>query len=132
MDEPATGERVSFSWELPSSSPDTQERMRQLTHVGAEVAQSESRDPFTLIMVGAIGVVALANMVVDLHRRLTHHGILINASDPRNIQIKEDPNLEYGIIIVVDATGETKQYDQRRDSVSVEALLTALTGGKAS
>lgn len=119
-------DQVHFRWELAESSGSVDDRITELEQHGATATLDESRVAFIPVIVGAIALVALANMLVDLHRRLTSHGVMVNASDPSNVEIKEDPHLEYGIILVVDPRGTVVNFDQRKDAVSVNTLVQAL------
>ena len=119
-------DQIQFRWELAPSSGSVGDRIAELEQHGATATLDESRVAFIPVIVGAIALVALANMLIDLHHRLTSHGIMVNASDPSNVEIKEDPHLEFGIILVVDPRGTVISYDQRKEAVSVNMLVQAL------
>jgi hypothetical protein len=127
--ETSIAERVNFSLEF-EPSPDLQpdETLQLARDRGAEAGLEQGRDLLVLIA-GAMALVALINLVIDLQRRLTRHGIIVNAFDPRNIEVKEDPNLEYGVIVTVDSSGHTSEFDQRQTPAGVETILKSLTSG---
>jgi hypothetical protein len=120
-------DQVQFVWETAVAS-DVEQRVQALEASGAQVHFEEGR-PIVEVIVGVMALVALVNLILDLQRRMTRHGIIINASDPTNIQVKEEPGLEYGMVVTVDQHGNTGEFDQRKNPAGLETILKALVPG---
>jgi hypothetical protein len=124
-----TADHVNFSLEFAPSSDEARESALEALRAGGAEVQLEEGRALVVLIAGAIALVTLINLLIDLQRRLTRHGVIVNAFDPRNIEVKEDSGLEYGIIVTVDAHGNTQEFDQRKNPVGVETILKSLTGG---
>jgi hypothetical protein len=137
---PADGRQVVFEWRL---DPDTDEQQ------ASRVADALRRDggeahirprpkgvlPLTipLVIFGVVGLVALAEQVIDWWTHRARSGLMIHVGPDRKVDVRPI-NIPYGKVIFVGADGKTFQYvdvssNQMKDLLEAASHGITPTGG---
>lgn len=128
---------ASVIWYVPRDQVQT---VREALNFQGQIIPKTNSDlitrgaPLLFVLAGTISIPLLAHALIDVYRDFRYGGVVVNVNNGK-IDIKNDPRMPSGTIIVYDARGISiyqvnPEYDA--DAVSLIKALMGITSEKGS